>query len=148
MIWMLILAAHAALMCLDEFYCHSKRGLSRWERMGHPLDTVAFLGCCGIAVWQNPYGSFEAGSVFLGFSIFSCLLITKDEWIHSQVCSRFESWIHSLLFILHPIILFSVWQLRLEKKVEFLYIQTSLVSLFLAYQLIYWNTGWKTKLAQ
>jgi hypothetical protein len=32
-------------MTLDEFYFHWQRELPRWERLGHPLDTLTVLGC-------------------------------------------------------------------------------------------------------
>jgi len=27
-------------MGVDEFYFHRRRGLPRWERLAHPLDTM------------------------------------------------------------------------------------------------------------
>jgi len=38
--------------------------------------------------------------------ILSLASITKDEWIHQKHCSGAELWVHSMLFILHPMTLF------------------------------------------
>ena len=45
-------------MFVDEFYYHHKRGLPRWERMGHPADTISVLICflilCLLMILVNP----------------------------------------------------------------------------------------------
>ena len=34
-----VITLQALVMAVDEFYCHYRRELPRWERWGHPLDT-------------------------------------------------------------------------------------------------------------
>jgi hypothetical protein len=45
--WILILpfVAQGLAIAVDEFYFHRKRGLPRWERVGHPVDTFSVLLC-------------------------------------------------------------------------------------------------------
>jgi hypothetical protein len=33
------------------------------------------------------------------------LLITKDEWVHADQCNAGEHWLHSVLFVVHPVVL-------------------------------------------
>ncbi len=33
------------LITFDEWYFHLKRGLPKWERIGHPLDTLTAIFC-------------------------------------------------------------------------------------------------------
>jgi len=33
------------VIMIDEFYFHVRRGLPKWERLGHPLDTLTVLAC-------------------------------------------------------------------------------------------------------
>src|SRR5262245_66006812 len=32
-------------IAVDEIHFHRRRGLPRWERLGHPLDTLTVLAC-------------------------------------------------------------------------------------------------------
>lgn len=90
---------------IDEFYFHRRRILPKWERLGHPLDTLIFA----ISILFLCLFSFSRAHLYAyaGLSIFSCAFITKDEWIHKKECSGGEMWVHSVLFILHPICLLS-----------------------------------------
>lgn len=129
------------LMSVDEFL-HHKRGLGRWERIGHPLDTMTVLiPLTFIATYDYSDWSFP---IYLVLSIFSCLFITKDEFIHSEVCGKLESWIHSLLFILHPLIFLCaglIW--KNDPSDLFLTILPVLTGLFLIYQIMRWSILWK-----
>lgn len=98
-----ILAVHSLAMMFDEFHFHRRRGLSAWERIGHPLDTLSVLACFFVAFYL-PY-SHRNLAVFLGLAAFSLLLITKDEAVHAKACGPGEMWLHSLLFVLHPLVL-------------------------------------------
>ena len=143
----------------DEYYFHIKRGLPRWERIGHPMDTFSVLMCL-IFVLCVPYSSY-ALKWYIGLSVFSCLMVTKDEWIHKHHCPAAEQWLHALLFLNHPIVLASVgviwwtfsgnavplWLENGFKSKGLLYImlltQSVCIALFFFYQIIYWNFLWK-----
>lgn len=131
-----------AVMFFDEFYFHRKRGLPMWERIGHPVDTFSVFVCYGYLL----YFPFNLSNlyVYAGLCLFSCLLITKDEFIHTEVCEARENWLHSLLFVLHPICFLAAglfwWQGVL---VDFLKIQTLVILAFMAYQIIFWSVKWK-----
>jgi len=137
-------------MVVDEAYFHRRRGLPRWERLGHPLDTLTVL-ICFVWVLAVPPGSFSV-NVFAGLSILSCLFVTKDERVHSRYCRPEEHWLHALLFSLHPLILLSaglLWPALHHQSLSFIrytgfehrFMQgnTFLTLAFGLYQLIYWN---------
>jgi hypothetical protein len=126
-------------MLVDEFYFHEKRGLGVWERRGHPLDTMTVLACFTYLVFSqvNP-------QVFMGLAVFSCLFITKDEFVHKELCPAPEQWLHAVLFILHPILFLSAYWLWLEGDLSFLKLQMGIVSAFLFYQLFRWSIPWRT----
>lgn len=101
------IALQGILMVVDEFYFHRRRGLPPWERIGHPLDTATVM----IAYWIIQLFPPEFLSI-LAFGVvatFSALLVTKDEWIHSAYCGGGEQWMHSLLFLVHPLIFISAF---------------------------------------
>lgn len=134
------LALQAVAMLVDELRFHRRRGLSRWERVGHPLDTASVLACYAVAIVSPPTDT--ALTVYVGLSAFSCLLITKDERVHARECGPEEHWLHALLFVLHPIVLGAVAFLWLGGHRAILHAQAALTTLFGGYQLLYWNTGW------
>lgn len=76
--------------------------------------------------------------------VISCLLITKDEWIHAKACEWKELWLHSVLFIVHPALLILVavsWgqdssSIALHFMLEF---QIVAMLIFSAYQVVYWS---------
>ncbi len=92
-------------MALDEIYFHRERGLPRWERIGHPLDTLTVLLCLLWLVLVQPGPGALAS--YVGLSLFSCLFVTKDEGIHLTYCCVMEQRLHAVLFILHPLVLLS-----------------------------------------
>jgi hypothetical protein len=128
-------------MTVDEFYFHERRGLPLWEKIGHPLDsffTLVTLSLPAFFIYNE-----SIFKTYLGLSLFSCLFITKDEFIHQDRCTKTEHWIHSVLFILHPIILIItllVW--ITARDVFFLKLQPVVVGSFMIYQILRWSTPW------
>jgi hypothetical protein len=131
-------------MFFDEFYFHQKRGLPLWERIGHPLDTLSVLACYGF-IFYFPYSESNL-NIFIGLAAFSCLLITKDEFVHTTICTAKENWLHAVLFVLHPITFLCagvVWKQNLNQS--FLALQPLVIVLFLIYQIYYWSFYAKSK---
>lgn len=125
-------------MLVDEFYFHYKRSLPRWERLGHPLDTITVIIIFIILAITDPL--FETPPILFVMIIFSCLFITKDEWVHQEHCSGGELWLHALLFVVHPIVLFLAWASWKESGFSVPHqIQLTMLIVFLLYQVIYWN---------
>lgn len=140
MIYLLIIpiALQATAMFVDEFYFHRKRGLPRWERVGHPIDSFSVLLCYLFLLLTLP--TLKNITIYAGLSFISCLLITKDEFVHSERCEPSENWLHALLFVLHPITFFCagvIWYQDLS--VDFLFLQPLVVGGFMLYQIIYWS---------
>jgi hypothetical protein len=130
-------AVQGTLILCDEAIMHRKREIPRWERIGHPLDTLTVLACFAVILLREPtLGSLQ---LYAGLAIFSCLFVTKDEWVHAARCTPGEHWLHSMLFILHPICLGAAgvawWHGELGL---FLRIEAGLISAFLLYQIAYW----------
>ncbi|HSX12155.1 MAG TPA: hypothetical protein VLF61_01540 [Rhabdochlamydiaceae bacterium] len=146
---------------IDEGYFHLKRGLPRWERIGHPLDTLSVL-LCFLFVLYIPFSPL-ALKWYIALSLFSCLFVTKDEFVHKHHCPASENWLHALLFLNHPVVLSALgliwfagsehdtaswltrWLDQPEILRQFLMVQTGGVLLFLLYQIVYWNFIWKEK---
>ncbi len=127
-----------AAMAFDEFWLHRKRNLPLWERVGHPLDTLTLIACLGWAATQPPGGTQRM--IFATLAVISCLMITKDEWIHSRECQPIEQWVHALLFVLHPVVLgmaYLGWTQGYGRGVILAQLLT--VSAFFVYQVVYWN---------
>jgi len=135
-------------MAADELYFHKRRGLPRWERIGHPLDTLTVVLCLGWILAVAP--SRQAVGVFVGLAVFSCVFVTKDEKVHRSHCSAGEHWLHALLFMLHPIVLLSaalLWPSVRKPGLEraFLIFTCALMIGFGIYQFIFWNLLWHRK---
>lgn len=136
-------ALQGAAMLWDEAVFHRRRGLPRWERVGHPLDTLSLLVCLLWAL-REP---FETRSLYAyaALAVFSCLLVTKDELVHAERCSPGEHWLHSLLFTLHPLVLAGAaglwWQASGGSSAAsaLLGAQVAIICAFLAWQVGYWN---------
>lgn len=129
------------LMAWDE-ELHKRRGLGTWERLGHPLDTLTvFVPLSFVALNEYTTDRLVVFSILAGFS---CLFITKDEIVHSEECTPLEHWIHSVLFVLHPIIFLCTGLLwRYDPGNEFLDYQPLIVGLFMTYQVTRWSIPWK-----
>jgi hypothetical protein len=127
-------------MFVDEIHFHRQRGLPRWERVGHPIDTLSVLVCYGVALTQQPKGG--ALIVYAVLAVLSCVLITKDEFVHSRRCLPSEQWLHSLLFVLHPIVLGAAALLWFKNRTAIVAGQSALTLAFGCYQVLYWNLPW------
>ena len=132
------------LMGYDEVL-HNKRGLGVWERLGHPLDTLTvFVPLSMIAMNDYTESRF---TMYIILAVFSCLFITKDEFVHHRECSSIETWIHSVLFVLHPMIFLSsgiLW--KNDPDNFFLSLQPVLVGIYMLYQIVRWSFIWKQPL--
>lgn len=143
---------------IDESYFHVKRGLPKWERIGHPIDTFCFLICLLFTLWM-PFTEFNL-KVYIALAVVSCIMVTKDEFVHTHHCPALENWLHAFLFILHPITLIvaccmwpviqgqevPVWLTHLFCEPTQLYRillgQALFITLFFFYQIIFWNFIW------
>lgn len=137
-----VFGGQAALMLVDEFYFHHRRRLPRWERIGHPLDTLSVLACYAMTIVLAP-GEREI-AFFVAAAGFSCLFVTKDEFVHARLCGPGEHWLHAALFVLHPIALglaALLWIRGAHRTV--LLGQTALTLVFGLYQTLYWNRPWQ-----
>ncbi len=136
----------AVAISIDEFYFHHRRGLGRWEQLGHPLDTLTVISLyvfCVIAPFN-----YSNLLIYICLASFSCLFVTKDEFIHNKLCSGAEQWLHSILFLIHGLtsvslgVLWSLgfsYNLGLLNVSEFLISQIFILSIFCIYQILYWN---------
>lgn len=142
-LWQLPFFIQAVLIFIDEFYFHHRRGLPKWERIGHPLDTATILL---VVIWTliTDFTSLHL-KIFIFLALVSLFFITKDEFVHKDVCPKVEMWLHALLFINHPILLTSAAFMWKEGHTLFLSTQAIFITLFLSYQIIYWNVLWKEK---
>ncbi len=152
---------HAVLAIVDEVYFHYKRGLGLWERLGHPADTITVLICYSVVLFFPP--TEKNIIIYTLLAVFSCIFVTKDEFVHSKLCVLGEMWLHAFLFLLHPILFILVglyWvasgsigsnslflhELQDESlhlfRVFFLG-EATLTLLMMFYQIIYWNFLWK-----
>jgi hypothetical protein len=110
--------------------------------------------------------SRNAFYAYIGLAAFSALFVTKDEKVHTEVCTAAENWTHACLFSLHPLVLAStgiVWFLlsadpghpiaRFLNADEsthgifaaFLMAQAVVASAGLVWQSVYWNLIWAEK---
>lgn len=153
-----IFVFHSILAIVDEVYYHYKRGLGLWERIGHPADTATVLFCYSVVWVLTP--TTRNIIIYVLLAAFSCLFVTKDEFVHSKLCVRGEMWLHALLFLLHPILFIIVgffwvanantnhpfWQSLQDDSLAifrmFFLGQSILTLLMMFYQISYWNL-WK-----
>jgi len=141
LIFGVLLALQSFAIFVDEFHFHRNRGLPRWEQIGHPLDTLTVLASFIPMAILPKSGSTPPW--LIGLIIFSCLFVTKDEWVHQAECCGDEQWLHSVLFLLHPGVLYAAWLCWKESGPSVLHqIQIMALSVFFIYQVVYWNFGW------
>jgi 2-polyprenyl-6-hydroxyphenyl methylase / 3-demethylubiquinone-9 3-methyltransferase len=136
--YMVPIGLQAIAMLVDEGWFHRRRGLPRWERIGHPLDTLTIAACLGWLLIAKP-DETSAIPVYLGLAIGSTLFVTKDEFIHARLCSSAEHWLHAVLFTLHPIVLAAAAALWWSGQRAILIAQFAATLGFCAYQIVYWN---------
>ena len=151
LLWASPFVLQGLIITFDEFRFHRRRGLPLWERIGHPLDS-AILGLALLIPLLSPLTKVWV-IVYALASLFSCLFVTKDEYVHTDLCESAENWLHSLLYQLHPIVLITaglLWSARsghpliqdLPSSLQagtLLVIQASAIFSFMAYQLLYWR---------
>lgn len=135
-LFFIVSVIQGAAILFDEFYFHRKRGLPKWERIGHPIDTLSVIACLlflalaeknSITIW-----------VFAAMAVASCILVTKDEWVHRKLCTAEEMWLHAVCFMMHPLLLFSGYIEWEDQRPLFLALAGG-ISVFLVYQIAYWN---------
>jgi hypothetical protein len=131
----------AVAMSIDEGWFHRRRGLPRFERIGHPIDTASVALAYGWLALEPPTVAHAA--VFAGLALGSCLLVTKDEWIHARVCTAGEHWLHAVLFVLHPIAFASLGALWWMGRAAPAEIALAATIGFAIYQLAAWSIPWK-----
>jgi len=135
---MVPIVLQGVVMVVDEGWFHRARGLPRWERIGHPLDTLTIILCLAWLLATTP-ATPAALPVYVVLSVFSTLFVTKDEPVHARLCSPGEHWLHAVLFVLHPIVLAAFGYLWWTGAVGLLLGQLGIAIAFMAYQVIYWN---------
>lgn len=151
----------AIAILFDEAYFHWKRGLPKWERIGHPLDTLSLLSCL-VMVLMVPFSAYTL-KFYVALSVLSCFMVTKDEFVHKHHCPGAENWLHACLFILHPITLImaglmwpviqgievpvwlATWLDNPSALESFLQLQVGMIAAFMVYQIIFWNFIWKDR---
>jgi hypothetical protein len=130
-------------MFFDELVFHRRRGLPRWERVGHPLDTLTVIACYTWLVLTPPHAPHAVG-VYVALCAVSSLFITKDELVHARLCEPMETWLHALLFVLHPVVFLSfglIWLLGYPAWLLTLELGLSLAMLL--HQVVYWRFFWQ-----
>lgn len=132
------IALQGIAMLVDEGYFHRRRGLPRWERIGHPLDTLTLIACLAWLLVVEP-STGAALPVYITLAVISTLFVTKDEPIHARECGGGEQWLHAVLFVLHPIVLAAFALLWWLGYTQLLVGQLVVTTLFMSYQVVYWN---------
>ena len=153
---LLPLAVQGLAILVDEFHFHFARGLPRWERIGHPLDTFTVLAPILWLVFTVP--SERNLIVYIVAAAFSCFFVTKDEFVHADLCPPAEHLNHAVLFIAHPLVfaaLAMLWPLYHARAAAAAWLehfrgleyalpaQAALMALYMIYQVVYWNLIWK-----
>lgn len=137
-IMLLPIALQAAGIFVDEGVFHRRRGLQRWERWGHPFDAFVAAACYAWLLVRAP--DPHALTIYVVLAAFSCALITKDEFVHARACDPLEHWLHSVLFVLHPIVLTSTGFLWWwGGATSWIAAQLALTVAFAVYQVVYWS---------
>ena len=135
-----VIGTQVIVSVVDEFHYHHKRGLPLWERIGHPLDTLTLIIPLALAASASLHA--HAVGAFWVLAVFSCIFVTKDEFVHARVCSPGEHWLHSLLFLLHPMMLLSIYAWWCDPSGSQTILLRGLLGMTVAYglyQVVYWN---------
>ncbi len=130
-------------MAFDEFHFHRKRGLGKWERIGHPLDTLTVLAPFFLMLMLPP--SATATIAFIALCGFSCFFITKDEFVHARECEPMEHWLHSILFVLHPVVFLTAYLIWPEVAALGwrAWLPVLPILSLLLHQILHWNSPWQ-----
>jgi hypothetical protein len=135
------------LMIVDEAVFHRRRGLPRWERLGHPLDTLTVAVTLGFACVVDARAAW-ALPAYVALAAFSSLFVTKDEPVHAKLCGAGEQWLHAMLFVLHPVVFFCYALLWRDGGYRALMIGQLLLTVgFGLYQWVYWSVIWRPRRA-
>lgn len=134
--FLIISAIQGTSILVDEFFFHHKRTMPLWERRGHPIDTATVLACLYFLYFFDPTPTNI--TIYYVLALASCLCITKDEWVHWKYCGPAEMWLHAVLFVTHPLLLFSAMAEWETQKPLFLAVALG-VTVFFFYQVIFWN---------
>ncbi len=134
--FVIVSVIQGASILIDEFAFHHRRTMPRWERLGHPVDTASVLACLYFLYFFDPTPTTI--TIYYVLAIASCICITKDEWVHWKYCGPAEMWLHAVLFVTHPVLLFSAMAEWETQKFAFLAVALG-VSVFFVYQVVYWN---------
>lgn len=147
MTWYLLLPLilQGVLVGVDELFCHRSRGLSLLEARLHIIDTLlAALPLLVILVAGQITSSTMA--IYTVVSTLSCLSITKEEGLHQKVCGPWEHWIHSLMFMVHPLVYISLgyqWVNNTANLAPIALTYFIMMLSFTLYQLVYWHSTHK-----
>lgn len=132
------LGIQGMLLVYDDLVLHQRRGLPRWERIGHPIDAFCFSLPIGLAAWK---GSETSSTLYGGLSLLSCVIILKDEWIHVGRINALEATLHAALFVLHPVTLYLAWELAKTGQTFGLLLAWMALVGVVVFQIIHWNFG-------
>jgi hypothetical protein len=103
--------------------------------------------CIGFLLSSSP--NSQNLFTYIGLALFSCLFITKDEFVHAELCGGAEHWLHSALFVLHPVLLaLLAWIWWEDPASVFLKVQAALIGFFMIYQITRWCLPWRKILPQ
>lgn len=152
----LVFGLHALAFAVDDFYCHRRRGLGRWEIAGHPADTLSVVAALSVPAFVPL--SAGAAWVFAVLAVLSGVLVTKDEFVHYRLCDGFEMWLHAVMFLLHPLQFVAValawvasaellqafpgFELLAAHGVAAIRVVWGLALAVFVYQLIFWGKRW------
>lgn len=146
-----ITVLHGILFRIDEFKFHRKRGVQKVELINALFDGFLFLSALAIPLFAD--FSYWAEKIYIALAIVSCLSISKNEFFYKGL-EFGERVTHSLLYVLHPVILFAYydgWKVNYFDKHYYVWL-VQLLYVFLgfqavAYQIIYWNYIYDPKTA-
>lgn len=138
-----LMILHVALLNVDEYYFHRKRQLCRLEVYSLLIDGALYLIPLGIAIFAPISDSWKL--LYIAFATLSCLSVAKNEWFYHHIEKK-ERTLHALLYLLHPILLYSFYLSWVENyfvhNLNFWIIQICYLGFgfkTLSYQIIYWN---------
>lgn len=132
MIYWSVFLLHGVIFTIDEVWYHRRREMPRWERWGHPLDTLTVLVPFSLLACFPELPP----SLYIGLAVFSSLFVTKDEWVHKVHSPPGEQWLHAVMYLLHPVLFFVAWQLRTSPAFPALVVGLVAIGI---YQVGYWN---------